>query len=132
VRFGPQIHGAEVLFRLWSPSRADVLLELKDKGCFPLSDAGDGWREARLTCAAGQRYRFCLDDVTFPDPASRAQDGGIHGWSVVLPRPIPARWTGRAWEETVLYECHPGLMGGFQGIREKLDALSELGSQLLS
>jgi maltooligosyltrehalose trehalohydrolase len=127
VRFGPQIHGAEVLFRLWSPSRADVLLELKDKGRFRMSDAGNGWRETRMECAAGQRYRFCLDDVTFPDPASRSQDGGVHGWSVVLPRTIPVRWAGRPWEETVLYECHPGLMGGFQGISEKLEALSALG-----
>ena len=127
MKFGPQIHGTEVVFRLWAPSSDEVLLELKDKGTFPLSGADDGWREARVRCAAGQRYRFRLGDVSFPDPASRSQDGGVHGWSVVVPRMTPARWPGRPWEETVLYECHPGLMGGFRGIGEKLGALCDLG-----
>jgi maltooligosyltrehalose trehalohydrolase len=90
-------------------------------------DARNGWREIRMACAAGQRYRFRLEDLTFPDPASRSQDGGVHGWSVVVPRTTPARWAGRAWEETVIYECHPGLMGGFRGISEKLEQLSDLG-----
>lgn len=127
MKFGPQIRRTEVLFRLWCPSGPDVQLELKDHGSIPLTDAADGWREAWLACAAGQRYRFRLGDVIFPDPASRAQEGGVHGWSIVTPRMAPARWPGRPWEETVLYECHPGLMGGFRGISDSLAGLCDLG-----
>jgi malto-oligosyltrehalose trehalohydrolase len=42
----------------------------------------------------------------------------------------PARrddWNGRAWGETVLYECHAGLMGGFNGIAARLPELAQLG-----
>ena len=127
MKFGPQIQGPDVVYRLWSPSQSDVQLELKGRGVFPMADAGGGWREARIASGPGQHYRFRVAQTAVPDPASRCQDGGVHGWSVVMPRAMPARWAGRRWEETVLYECHPGLMGGFLGIREKLESLRDLG-----
>ena len=36
-------------------------------------------------------------------------------------------WHGRPWEETVLYELHVGLLGGFAGVRQELPGLADLG-----
>ena len=36
-------------------------------------------------------------------------------------------WRGRPWHETVLYELHVGLMGGFAGVARALPRLPELG-----
>ncbi len=54
----------------------------------------------------------------------------MHGPSVVVdPHAYRWRhpeWQGRPWEETVLYELHPGLLGGFNGIEAKLPELKSL------
>jgi len=36
-------------------------------------------------------------------------------------------WQGRPWRETVLYEVHVGLLGGFRGVQERLPDLAEMG-----
>jgi maltooligosyltrehalose trehalohydrolase len=36
-------------------------------------------------------------------------------------------WLGRPWQETVLYELHAGLLGGFRGVEKELPRLSALG-----
>jgi maltooligosyltrehalose trehalohydrolase len=128
TQFGPRLTDKGVLFRLWAPNAQDILLEVKDQGAFSLAATGDGWHQLEVPCQIGARYRFRLGDTSFPDPASRRQDGGVHGWSVVCaPMTADPRWLGRPWHETVLYECHPGLMGGFAGLAEKLPALKDLG-----
>src|SRR5690348_2469365 len=38
-----------------------------------------------------------------------------------------AGWRGRPWHEAVLYELHPGLLGGFRGVAEHLPRLAALG-----
>ena len=61
-----------------------------------------------------------------PDPASRLQAGDVHDTSVVVdPAAYAWRhdWRGRPWHEAVVYELHPGAMGGFDGIRARLAAL---------
>ena len=66
-----------------------------------------------------------------PDPASRAQADDVHGPSLVVdPRAYRWRntdWRGRPWEETVLYELHAGLLGGFAGVQRELPRLADLG-----
>ena len=68
--------------------------------------------------------------LTVPDPASRAQSGGVNGWSVVIDH-AAYQWRtdrqGRAWEEMVIQEVHPGVLGGFRGVADRLPALAELG-----
>jgi maltooligosyltrehalose trehalohydrolase len=119
--------GDQVRFSLWAPDAKTVSLEVAGQETQLMRDAEDGWKEAVAPGGAGLRYRFRIGDIAFPDPASRLQQGGVHGWSVVtLPR-IADPWRGRPWHETVLYECHPGLMGGFCGIAERLPALAALG-----
>lgn len=125
--FGPRIEGGQVRFSLWAPDADQVSLEIAGGSVHAMADIGDGWKEARTPGGAGLRYRYRIGDTVFPDPASRRQDGGVHGWSVVTPPVTPDGWQGRPWRETVLYECHAGLMGGFAGIAARLPELAELG-----
>ena len=70
------------------------------------------------------------DDLAVPDPASRAQDGGVNGWSVVVDHaayPWRTEWHGRPWEAMVIEEVHAGLLGGFAGVAEYLPRLAKIG-----
>jgi maltooligosyltrehalose trehalohydrolase len=96
-----------------------------------MTSRGEGWQEREIECGVGARYRFGLDDTSFPDPASRTQDSDVHDWSVVADVADYTwrckGWSGRPWEEAVIYELHPGLLGGFAGIREHLGRFRDLG-----
>lgn len=127
-QFGPLIEKNGVRFRLWAPDADKVFLEVDGHGILPLTPKENGWKEAFVACDIGTPYRFLIGETTFPDPASRRQRGGVHGWSILLEpfQPDP-RWKGRPWEETVFYECHAGQMGGYEGISRKLKSLKDLG-----
>jgi maltooligosyltrehalose trehalohydrolase len=125
--FGPHLEDGQVRFSLWAPDAPQVLLETADGSVQAMRDTGDGWKEAVLPGSAGLKYRFRIGDVAFPDPASRLQSGGVHGWSVVTAPSQADGWAGRPWHETILYECHAGLMGGFDGIAARLPELAQLG-----
>ncbi len=97
-----------------------------------MSRGEDGFFETEADCGAGTRYFYILPDGRpVPDPASRAQDGDIHGRSIVVDaqsyRWRNGVWRGRSWHETVIYELHAGMLGGFAGIASELPRLSELG-----
>ncbi|MFZ0425310.1 MAG: malto-oligosyltrehalose trehalohydrolase [Xanthobacteraceae bacterium] len=131
--FGANLVGPNrTRFRIWAPAQRAVSLAIDGAAVMPMSRTGDGWFEVEAQCGAGARYRYILQDGTaVPDPASRAQDGDIHGKSVVVD-PSAYRWrrpgwTGRPWHETVLYELHPGLLGGFAGVARELPRLAKLG-----
>ncbi|MGE0425559.1 MAG: malto-oligosyltrehalose trehalohydrolase [Reyranellaceae bacterium] len=120
-----------VRFRLWAPKQQRVDLVLGGDAV-PMRRDGEGWFEAEARCGPGARYRYRLGSgETVPDPAARAQLGGVHGESVVVD-PVSyawrhADWRGRPWHETTLYELHPGLFGGFDGIRAELERIAGLG-----
>ena len=119
-------------FRLWAPDRDAVTLEIGGGEAVAMTRDADGWFAAEAPVGAGARYRFRLDVVlAVPDPASRAQDGGVGGWSVVVdPHAYSwrsAKWRGRPWEEMVIQEVHAGVGGGFAGVAGQLPALAELG-----
>ncbi|MBA3930389.1 MAG: malto-oligosyltrehalose trehalohydrolase [Xanthomonas sp.] len=119
-------------FRIWAPSLQQASVEIDGLAPVAMTPLADGWFEAEADCGAGARYRYRIgDDLAVPDPASRAQAGDIHDPSIVCDpagyRWQNAAWNGRPWHETVLYELHPGLCGGFAGIRQRLPALAELG-----
>jgi maltooligosyltrehalose trehalohydrolase len=119
-------------FRLWAPAQAHVAVAIEGRAPLPMSRDNDGWFEAEAACSAGTRYQYLLQDGrTIPDPASRAQAGDVHGESIVVD-PFAYRWDeiewrGRPWHETVLYELHVGLLGGFDGVVRELPRLAELG-----
>ena len=83
---------------------------------------------------AGARYMFALaSGQRVPDPASRFQPDDVNGPSEAIdPRAYRWResWTGREWDEIVLYELHLGAFspeGTFAGAAHKLDHLADLG-----
>jgi len=93
---------------------------------------GAGWFSVVAEAPAGMEYQFVLPDgLAVPDPASRAQAQDVHGASLVVdPASYAWRnrgWRNRPWHEAVIYELHPGLFGGFNGIRERLLHLASLG-----
>ena len=47
-------------------------------------------------------------------------DPGAYNWR-------NTQWLGRPWEQTVLYELHTGLFGGFTGVKRELPRLAALG-----
>lgn len=116
-------------FRLWAPDRDAVTLEIEDAAPIAMAAQADGWFLAEAPAGPGTRYRFRLDpERAVPDPASRRQSGGVHGWSVITALDPPAEsWRGRPWTETVIYEIHAGLAEGFAGVRARLPELAELG-----
>ncbi|MCE9649795.1 MAG: malto-oligosyltrehalose trehalohydrolase [Parvibaculum sp.] len=132
--------GAELLadgracFRLWAPDRTEVTLEIAGQPPQPMRCEAGGWFIREAVCEAGALYRFRLgpDGLAVPDPAARAQAGGLGpGFSkLVDPKAYEwktADWTGRPWAETVFYEAHVGALGGFRGVAEKLPYLASLG-----
>jgi len=117
-------------FALWAPDAAGVELEIDGAPALAMTEEDDGWFVATTQAPAGTRYRFRIGDTVVPDPASRAQSGGVHGWSLVIDPAYPwtvTDWRGRPWEETVLVELHPGLLGGFRGVIDQLPAIAATG-----
>jgi malto-oligosyltrehalose trehalohydrolase len=110
----------------------EVSVAIEDRPLLPMVRSEHGWFTAEATCGAGTRYRYVLQDgMLVPDPAARAQAADVHGESVVVD-PASYRWRrpdwpGRPWHDTVLYELHAGLFGGFNGVAHQLPRLTDLG-----
>lgn len=140
--------GAEVLrdggtrFRLWAPGAKQVTLETAAGPMHAqasMNAVGEGWFEAILPDApAGTRYAYRTTDTRFPDPASRCNPDDVHGPSMVVdPLAFDWRdvgWSGRPWEQAVVYELHIGTFtpeGTFEAAIERLDYLVALGVTVL-
>ena len=102
----------------------------------PLPESGGGWRRTALPgVKPGARYGFRIDgDLIAPDPASRFQPDDVSGLSEVIdPRGFEwsdEAWTGRPFEEAVIYECHVGTAtpeGTYAGLQARLPDLKALG-----
>lgn len=138
--FGAQIvDGGGVRFRLWAPAASEVAVCLAgDTGERVLAmQPGEGGWFTLLTMEArpGGRYWYLVDNtLRVPDPASRFQPDDAEGPSQIV-NPLSwqwsdSGWSGRAWEETVIYELHVGTFtpaGSFAGVCERLDYLQDLG-----
>ncbi|NMB34985.1 MAG: malto-oligosyltrehalose trehalohydrolase [Firmicutes bacterium] len=95
------------------------------------------------TCIEGRGldllYKFRIaDEGDLPDPRSRFQPEGVHGFSQVID-PGSYRWRAGNWKgkrpgELIIYELHTGTFtpqGTFKAITERLDYLQELGVNAL-
>jgi maltooligosyltrehalose trehalohydrolase len=109
-------------FRLWAPSQAQVSLEIGSE-TIPMSRSKEGW----FQCGIDRQ-------PLIPDPASRYQPSGVDAPSVLLDensyRWQNLRWTGRPWEEAVIYELHLGTFtqeGTFRSAIPHLRRLAEIG-----
>ncbi len=124
MTWGPEPLGdGTTRFRLWAPEAPAVAIEVDGQPPVDMEPGADGWYARVLPAAAGTRYRFHVGDTTVPDPASRRQSGGVHGWSVVSDTAYDWRhpdWRGRPWQETVLLEVHAGVLGGFGAVTDRL------------
>ena len=126
-------------FRLWAPAaaRVDLLLSAdRTHREVPMQARAQGWREALIEGAgAGSRYAFCIDGgIVVPDPASRCNPEDVHAPSALVD-PLAFDWqddgwSGRPWEEAVIYELHVGAFtpaGTFAAAAARLDYLAYLG-----
>ncbi|MDR6787480.1 maltooligosyltrehalose trehalohydrolase [Sphingomonas sp. BE138] len=130
-RWGPEpLPGGGTRFRLWAPDADGVTLEIDGADAAAMERGDDGWYALDRAEGPGTRYRFRIGAQAVPDPASRVQSGGVHGWSVMPETAFDWQypdWRGRAWEETVLLEVHAGTLGGFAGVTERLPAIAAAG-----
>ena len=118
---------------IWAPDAGDVRI-LVDGTRLPLTRDGDGTFRGRVTAPPGTPYLFDVDGTVLPDPASRHQQGDVHGPSVLsLPpsRSVSGQaWTGRDWRESVISEIHIGTFtreGTFAAAARRLPDLAALG-----
>ncbi|WP_025884666.1 malto-oligosyltrehalose trehalohydrolase [Asaia prunellae] len=119
-------------FTLWAPSCETVSIQIENDVSRPMHRDTDGIFTLAVNCPPGTRYRYLVrDDLAVPDPASRSQPEGVHGPSAVTdPKAYlwqTPDWQGRPWNEAVIYELHAGLLGGFDGVSQRLDELKALG-----
>nr|WP_246346536.1 malto-oligosyltrehalose trehalohydrolase [Sphingomonas endophytica] len=115
---------------MWAPDAASVTLEIDGADAAAMARGADGWYALDRAEGPGTRYRFRVGEQAVPDPASRLQSGGVHGWSVVPETRYDWQhpdWRGRAWHEMVILECHAGTLGGFSGMIERLPAIAAAG-----
>lgn len=135
MAFGSAIADGAVRFALWAPTAQDVALVL-DGTEHAIPDAGEGWRRVSVPgVRAGARYGFRIDgDLVVPDPASRFQPDDVAGLSEVIDPSAFAwsddAWTGRPFEEAVIYETHVGTAtpeGTYAGLEKRLPDLKALG-----
>ncbi len=134
--FGAEITNDGVRFALWAPSAKRVELVCGERRT-AMPSIGQGWYKLVDPAAKpGERYGYAIDGGAdlVPDPASRFQDADDDRRSTVAdPCAYEWRdgaWSGRSWNEVVLYETHVGTAtpaGTYAGLVEKLDALRDGG-----
>src|SRR3954451_1346122 len=124
-------------FRVWAPQHRSVHVVFEDgRDPVPLKSGGNGFFSIPLEdLPAGTLYRYQLDGgEAFPDPASRFQPTGPHGYSqVVDPQAFTwtdVKWPGLTLKGQVLYEMHLGTFtqdGTWAAAAEKLPYLRDTG-----
>ena len=135
ITWGLRLDGKAASAALWAPSAKSVRLVLQNGPVVPMQPEPGGWHTARPSgIRPGDRYMFEVDGAHVSDPASNFQPDGPETWSETVALDGYAwrcpDWTGRAWQETVLYELHVGTFsaeGTFLGAIAHLDHLARLG-----
>ncbi|HTN62166.1 MAG TPA: malto-oligosyltrehalose trehalohydrolase [Devosia sp.] len=137
MRFGAEVRAKSTRFKLWAPRCKAVRLKLKGRrGLLDLLPQDNGWHRLEIeNVGAGALYKYVLPDGTqIADPASRYQPDNVEDFSEVID---PAAfvwtdtlWSGRPWEEAIIYELHIGTFtpeGTFAAAMRHLDHLAKLG-----
>ena len=135
--FGALPEPGGVRFRTLASASREVDVEILGgaaAGIYRLDPSSDGVQERFVEGAGGgDAYRYLIDGVRRPDPASRFQPEGVHGPSQIVD-PDAFRWHHDAWQFTpanlVIYELHVGAFteaGTFTAARERLADLRALG-----
>lgn len=131
-----------VRFRIWAPTAKKVELVLKDAGNVTMERDPSGYFTLVTEAAAtGSLYKYRVDGKgPFPDPVSRYQPEGPHGWSEVVD-PASYPWTAAEQQRPgiqlpgqVIYELHVGTFtreGTFRAAEREFERLRELGITVL-
>jgi maltooligosyltrehalose trehalohydrolase len=140
--------GAEALsdgtgthFRVWAPQHRSVRVAFETRRePVALADDANGYFSGVVPdVTAGVRYKYELDGGgAYPDPASRYQPTGPHGWSEIVD-PGCFQWSDDAWpgiklEGQVIYEMHLGTFtseGTWMAAAAKLEYLRDTGISLI-
>jgi maltooligosyltrehalose trehalohydrolase len=132
--------GAGVHFRLWAPLAQQVSVIFENGDSVLLSAESDGYFAGNAPDAkSGDKYKYRLNEgEAFPDPASKYQPDGPHGFSQIVDATTflwsDDNWKGIRLEGQVIYEIHLGTFtsGGTWGsASEKLTYLKETGITLI-
>ncbi len=126
-------------FRVWATAPRDLKLHIATAAGTTIHRPARGengiWEIDLPGVDAGARYAYSIDGGDpRPDPASRFQPDGVHGWSEVID-PRRFSWTDQAWKgldpaTVVIYELHVGTFAGrgtFAEVTERLQYLRDLG-----
>ena len=126
-------------FRVWAPRAKKLTVEVisgKNTKKIPLKKNENGYFDKFTEkVLKGDRYLYILDDTShYPDPASRFQPEGVHGFSQII-NPDDFEWEDNDWKgialkDFIIYELHVGTFskeGRFESIISHLDYLKELG-----
>jgi maltooligosyltrehalose trehalohydrolase len=137
---GAEVSSGGVHFRVWAPASktVDVVFDGDETAALEPEDAGyfSGFVP---NARAGERYKYKLDaGELYPDPASRFQPEGPHGWSEIVDATQFA-WTDRNWRgvalpHQVIYEMHIGTFtkqGTWCSAQAELPHLAETGVTVL-
>lgn len=83
MRFGAEVRGGSTRFKIWAPNCMTTELKLKGRrALIELEAVGDVWHRLDVEGVAGTLYKYVIPDGTpIPDPTSRHQPEGIHGYS---------------------------------------------------
>ncbi len=130
-----------VHFRVWAPDHHTVHVAFEQKHApMALAAEGNGYFSGLVPdVEAGTRYKLSLDGAEgYPDPASRYQPTGPHGFSeVVDPHAFgwkDTSWPGAKLDGQVIYEMHLGTFtreGTWRSAAEKLPYLKQTGITLI-
>lgn len=128
-------------FRVFAPTKRKVELLIRNgegETIYPLTKNSIGYWELSLDeLPENTQYKFLINGNSFPDPASKRQLGGVHGFSLTTKLPTRDReshWKGVSLDNGVIYELHIGTFspsGDIRGVIDKLDYLKELGINII-
>ncbi len=128
-------------FRVWAPNAKSIAVTFEDgSNPRPLKAEGFGYFSGfAVGVLPGVKYKYLFDEgEAYPDPASRYQPTGPHGFSEVVDASAfewsDAEWLGVKLKGQVIYEMHLGTFtheGTWAGAAEKLEYLHDTGITLI-
>jgi len=126
-------------FAVWAPTSSGVQARI-DGVDHPMRRDKGGWWRTEVDVKPGTDYAYLLGagEQLLPDPRSRWQPHGVHGFSRVYDHAAfewtDVAWKGRQLPGALLYELHIGTFtpeGTFDAAIERLDHLVDLGVDLV-
>ena len=137
----PESEANRTQFRLWAPlvKTVDVVFGDGRKPAALSPEEGGYWSGFVENTPPGTLYKLAMDgSEAYPDPGSRFQPDGPHGWSQIVDAGA-FTWTDEEWKGSsirgqVIYEMHVGTFtqtGTWKAASAKLGYLRDTGITLI-